>query len=100
MLSTGWAGRAATPRVPFPDTHPKEDIMPKHLFIPGFLLAAALAFVAAPDGDLGASSCGGFRGQVCTANESCLNILFYKQCTTRYSYYPSSSIREVASRAW
>ena len=28
-------------------------------------------------------------GKVCWQNESCVDILFYQQCTTTYKYYPA-----------
>ncbi len=74
--------------------------MLKRLTIPGFLLAAALAFLAAPDGQLAASDCGANRGKECTRNESCLNILFFKQCTTRFTYYPASLITNPGGDTW
>lgn len=74
--------------------------MLKRLSIPGFLLAAALAFVATPDGQLAASECGGHNGNQCTANQACVNILFFKQCTTRYTYYPAHSLLEVGGDTW
>ncbi|TVR51298.1 MAG: hypothetical protein EA421_15945 [Gemmatimonadales bacterium] len=64
--------------------------MLRKLSLPGFLLAAALAFLAAPDGQLAASECGGPGTQVCKSNESCLNIIFYRQCTTRTDYWSDS----------
>jgi hypothetical protein len=74
--------------------------MLKRLSIPGFLLAAALAFVAAPDGQLAASECGGFDGNACKTNQSCINILFFKQCTTTHTYYPGYYIIEPGGDTW
>jgi hypothetical protein len=68
-------------------SHPKEAVMLRRLSLPGFLLAAALAFVAAPDSQLSASECGGPGGQLCKENESCAGFIFYRQCTTTYDYW-------------
>lgn len=61
----------------------------RKLSLPGFLLAAALAFMAAPDGQLAAAGCGGGGTQVCKVNESCISIIFFRQCTTRTDYWNS-----------
>ncbi len=55
-----------------------------------FLISTAL-FLAVPGQPQAAtSSCNGTNtGKVCWQNESCVNILFYKQCTTTYKYYPA-----------
>jgi hypothetical protein len=53
----------------------------------GFLLAAALAFLAAPDSRLQASDCGGPGTTLCKVNESCVRFLWYRQCTTTYDYW-------------
>ncbi len=54
-------------------------------------LASMALFLAVPDRPHAAtSSCNGTNtGKVCWQNESCVNILFYKQCTTTYKYYPA-----------
>ncbi len=54
-------------------------------------LASTALFLAVPDRPHAAtSSCSGTNtGKVCWQNESCVNILFYKQCTTTYKYYPA-----------
>ncbi len=56
-------------------------------------LASTALFLAVPGQPHAAtSSCNGTNtGKVCWQNESCVNILFYKQCTTTYKYYPSPS---------
>ncbi|MEX2465293.1 MAG: hypothetical protein WD995_00190 [Gemmatimonadota bacterium] len=61
--------------------------MSKIIPIPGLLLAAALAFLAAPGSQIAASDCGSNDGEMCWENESCFNVLFYRQCTTNYKYY-------------
>ncbi len=62
--------------------------MIKIIPIPGLLLAAALAFVAAPADQVAASECGSGGGNLCWEDQACINIIFYKQCTTKYRYYP------------
>lgn len=62
--------------------------MLKLIPLPGLLLAGALAFVAAPPTQVTASECGGHEGQLCEKNEACVNILFYKHCTTKQTYWP------------
>ena len=59
-----------------------------------FLVAAA-AYLAAPEAPrAAASSCSGMNsGKVCWQNESCVDILFYKQCTTTYKYFPAPNER-------
>lgn len=61
--------------------------MIKIIPIPGLLLAGALAFLAAPGSQVAASECGSGGGEKCWENQSCFNVLFYKQCTTKYKYY-------------
>lgn len=61
--------------------------MIKILSIPGLLLVGALAFMAAPASNVAASDCGANGGQLCWDNQSCINIIFYKQCTTKYKYW-------------
>ncbi len=55
------------------------------------LLASTALFLAVPGRPHAAtSSCNGTNtGKVCWQNESCVDILFYKQCTTTYKYYPA-----------
>ncbi len=56
------------------------------LFAP---LAAVALFVASPAPPQAvALGCGENTGPQCRTNESCIWILFYKQCTTTYDYYP------------
>lgn len=56
-----------------------------------FLAAVALA-LATPEAPRAASSeCGGYDGSLCSQNESCVDILFYDQCTTKYTYYPKTT---------
>jgi len=55
-------------------------------------LASTALFLAVPGQPHAAtSSCNGTNtGKVCWQNESCVDILFYKQCTTTYKYYPAA----------
>jgi hypothetical protein len=55
-------------------------------------IASALVLALALQGTgraqaLEASACGGTGQVVCKQNESCVNIIFYKQCTTTFDYY-------------
>lgn len=59
----------------------------KNFTLPGLILAGALAFLGAPSSQISATTCGGPGVVLCKENQSCLNILFYKQCTTRYDYW-------------
>lgn len=54
-------------------------------------LASTALFLAVPGQPHAAtSSCNGTNtGKVCWQNESCVDILFYQQCTTTYKYYPA-----------
>ncbi len=54
-------------------------------------LASTALFLAVPGRPHAAtSSCNGTNtGKVCWQNESCVDILFYKPCTTTYQYYPA-----------
>lgn len=58
-------------------------------------VVAAGAYLASPDApQAAASSCSGLNsGKVCWQNESCVDILFYKQCTTTYKYFPAANER-------
>lgn len=59
----------------------------------GALLGAVALLLASPTQPQAASAdCGENSGSVCWENESCVDILFYEQCTTEYRYYP----REIA----
>ncbi len=60
------------------------------------LIPGAMAVVAAAGlnivglggvGELQATVCGPYDGPMCWSNESCINIIFYKQCTTEYKYF-------------
>lgn len=52
-------------------------------------LCSAILLAASPEPRAAQSDgCGGYNGKLCTTNESCLSIIFYKQCTTKYTYYP------------
>lgn len=58
----------------------------------GALLGAVALLLASPAQPQAASAdCGENSGSVCWENESCVDILFYEQCTTEYRYYPRES---------
>jgi len=59
----------------------------KKLSLPGLLLAGVMTFLSAPGGNVAASECGGDGGNLCWADQACISIWIYKQCTTRYKYY-------------
>ena len=61
--------------------------MIKKLSLPGFMLAAALAFLGAPDSRIAAAECGGPGEVLCKENEACAGILWFRQCTTTFDYY-------------
>lgn len=63
--------------------------MLKRLTLPGLVLAGALSFMAAPDTQLAASTCGGPGEQLCKENEACAGFFFFRQCTTTYDYWNS-----------
>lgn len=50
------------------------------------LLLAVASVVTGPE-PLEAEDCDGAGQVICKENESCVNILFYQQCTTEYEYY-------------
>jgi hypothetical protein len=54
---------------------------------PFMFLVAALAFVAAPDGEVAAATCGGPGEAICKENTSCATFFFFRQCTTSYDYW-------------
>jgi hypothetical protein len=55
-----------------------------------FLASTALFLAVPAQPSAQTSSCSGTNtGKVCWQNESCVDILFYKQCTTTYKYYPA-----------
>ena len=56
-----------------------------------FVAALGLALVTPSEPRAASADCGENSGSVCWENKSCLDILFYKQCTTEYRYYSSSS---------
>ena len=62
-------------------------------------LAAAGLYLAVPDQpQAAAASCSGSNtGKVCWENESCVEMLFYKQCTTTYKYFPAGGSGDADS---
>jgi len=64
-----------------------EISMLRLLSIPGLALLGALTFFSAPGGQVAASECSSGTPHPCWENEACINIIFYKQCTTKYKYY-------------
>ncbi|MEX2531338.1 MAG: hypothetical protein WD960_11245 [Gemmatimonadota bacterium] len=54
---------------------------------PFMFLVAALAFVAAPDGEVAAATCGGPGEKICKEDRSCAYFIFFNQCTTTYDYW-------------
>lgn len=48
---------------------------------------AAIALIAVPPLHAIPDDCGNFSGSNCFKNESCINILFYKQCSTKLYYW-------------
>lgn len=61
--------------------------MIKLLSVPGLLLVGALSFMAVPATDVAATECGGYGGQECFKNESCISVIFFKMCSTRTQYW-------------
>lgn len=57
------------------------------LTLPTLLLAAALAFLGAPDSRISAAECGGPGDNLCKEHEECAWILFWRACTTTYDYW-------------
>lgn len=57
-----------------------------------FLMAGGVYLSAPPAPRAAATDCGAYQGSVCWQDESCINILFYKQCTTKYKYYPKPQL--------
>ena len=58
------------------------------------LLAASVGsgmLVSVPGAEAAEADCGANDGNKCWENQSCINVLFYKQCTTKYKYYPGGS---------
>ena len=64
---------------------------PKFLASALTLLITAGLYLAVPgQPEAAASSCSATNsGNVCWENESCVNMLFYKQCTTTHKYLPA-----------
>ena len=65
-------------------------------------LAAAGLYLAVPDQpQAAAATCSGSNtGKVCWENESCVEMLFYKQCTTTYKYFPAAGSGGGGSDPW
>jgi hypothetical protein len=64
--------------------------MRSRLTFPFALTLSALLLAASPEPrPAGAMQCGAGTLRLCKTNESCVNILFFSQCTTRYYYYPA-----------
>lgn len=63
------------------------------------LVATAGLYLALPgQPQAAASSCSETNnGNVCWENESCVNILFYKQCTTTHKYLPAAGSSDGGS---
>lgn len=59
---------------------------PAAFLFSAFLLAASPQPQAAADAD-----CGAYGGNLCWENQSCVSIIFFKMCTTKYKYYPEGS---------
>jgi len=58
------------------------------LAVPAAFLFSAFLLAASPEPQLASDAdCGANDGNVCWSNEECLNLLFYRMCTTRYKYY-------------
>jgi len=64
--------------------------VPAAFLFSAFLLAASPEPQAASDSD-----CGSNDGSLCWSNESCVNIIFFKMCTTRYRYWVKVDQEEV-----
>lgn len=56
-----------------------------------FLAALALLLASPAQPEAASADCGDNAGNICWENESCVDILFYDQCTTEYRYYPQGS---------
>ena len=66
-----------------------------------FLAAAGLYLAVPGQPEAAAATCNGTNtGKVCWENESCVEMLFYKQCTTTYKYFPASGSGGEGSDAW
>lgn len=60
-----------------------------------FLAALALALTTPAQPEAASAGCGENSGNVCWENESCVDILFFNQCTTDYRYYPKDVDSDV-----
>lgn len=59
------------------------------------LVVAVAIHLALPETPRAAESdCGANSGNICWQNESCFGLLWYRQCTTTYKYYPAASEEE------
>ena|GEM_PF-1479717 len=59
---------------------------------PAAFLLSTLLLAASPSPQTAAeASCGPNDGNLCWSDESCASILFFKQCTTKYKYYPKAT---------
>lgn len=56
-----------------------------------FLAALALLLASPAQPEAASADCADNDGPICWENESCVDILFYDQCTTEYKYYPQTS---------
>lgn len=62
---------------------------PRTVALPALVVLSATLFVTSPSPQMAAEApCGPNNGNLCWSNESCVSLLFYKQCTTKYKYYP------------
>ena len=56
-----------------------------------FLAAAGFYLTVPGQPEAAAATCSGSNtGKVCWENESCVEMLFYNQCTTTYKYFPAA----------
>lgn len=67
----------------------------KNLTLPALVLAGALVFLGAPSAPIAAYECGGPGDNECQRIESCLNIWFFKHCTTRIDYWQGLNVPEL-----
>ncbi|MFQ5680233.1 MAG: hypothetical protein ACE5HP_12350 [Gemmatimonadota bacterium] len=52
------------------------------------LMAAGLLVGTPAPRQATAAGCGENEGNLCRKNEACIWIIFFKQCTEKYDYYP------------
>ncbi len=64
-------------------------------FPTAFLLSVLLLASSPSPQTAEESSCGPHDGNLCWSNESCLNILFFRMCTTNYKYYSKEAAPEM-----